>query len=56
MICFAKLFIPKAFCLLNPQFLSCVEVNLDTVFGLILFLHFFLNFKKTEFAAATLIC
>ena len=56
MICFAKLFIPKTFCLLNPQFLSCIEVNLDTVLGLILFLHFFLNFKKTEFAAATLIC
>ena len=30
--------------------------NLLTVFALILFLHFFLNFKKTEFAAATLIC
>ena len=27
-----------------------------TVFALILFLHFFLNFKKTELAAATLIC
>jgi hypothetical protein len=30
--------------------------NLDIVFALILFLHFFLNFRKTEFAAATLIC
>ena len=29
---------------------------MDTVFALILFLHFFLNFRKTEFAAATLIC
>ena len=29
---------------------------MDTIFALILFLHFFLNFKKTEFAAATLIC
>ena len=27
-----------------------------TVLALILFLHFFLNRKKTEFAAATLIC
>ena len=26
------------------------------VLTLILFLHFFLNFKNTEFAAATLIC
>ena len=32
------------------------EDNFEIVFALILFLHFFLNFKKTEFAAATLIC
>ena len=55
-ICFAKLFIPLTFCLLNPQLLSCVEESLETIFALILFLHFFLNFKKTELAAATLIC
>ena len=27
-----------------------------TILAVILFLHFFLNFKKTAFAAATLIC
>ena len=55
-VCFAKLFIPLTFCLLSPQLLSCTEDSFDTVFALILFLHFFLNFKKTELAAATLIC
>ena len=47
---------PLTFCLLKPQALSCKVVNLFTFFGVILLLHFFLNFKKTEFAAATLIC
>ena len=53
---FDKSFIPKIFCLLNPQFFNCEKDNFDTVFALILFLHFFLNLKKTAFAAATLIC
>ena len=54
-IFWAKLFIPFTFCLLRPQLLSWMVDNLLTVFALILFLHFFLNFKKTELAAATLI-
>jgi hypothetical protein len=45
-----------AFSLLKPQLLSCVTDNLEIVFAVILFLHLFLNFKKTEFAAITLIC
>ena len=40
----------------DPHLFSCFALNFDTVLGLILLLHFFLNFKKTEFAAATLIC
>ena len=55
-VCFAKFFIPLTFCPLNPQLLSWIEDSLDIVFALILFLHLFLNLRKTEFAAATLIC
>ena len=55
-ICFAKLFIPITFWRLKPQLLSSAKVRFETFLGLILLLHFFLNFKKTEFAAATLIC
>ena len=47
---------PFTFCLLSPQLFKLIEDNLLTTFAVILFLHFFLNFKKTEFAAATLIC
>ncbi len=42
---------PFAFCLLRPQLFKLVEDNLLTTFAVILFLHFFLNFRKTEFAA-----
>ena len=52
----AKSFIPLTFCLLKPQLFKLLNDNLLTVLAFILFLHFFLNFKKTEFAAATLIC
>ena len=55
-ICFAKLCIPKTFCRLKPHFLIWEKDNFETTFALILLLHFFLNFKKTELAAATLIC
>ena len=55
-ICLAKFLIPDTFCRLSPQLFNCDIDNLDTTFGFILLLHFFLNFKKTEFAAATLIC
>jgi type IV secretory pathway TrbL component len=55
-ILFAKSFIPLTFCLLKPQLFNLLNDSLLTVLALILFLHFFLNRKKTEFAAATLIC
>ena len=51
-----KSFIPLTFCLLRPQLFKLLNDNLLTVLAFILFLHFFLNFKKTELAAATLIC
>ena len=47
---------PFTFCLLKPQLFKLLKDNLLTIFALILFLHFFLNFKNTELAAATLIC
>ena len=53
---FANSWIPLVFCLLKPQLFNWEKVKLDTTFGVILLLHFFLNFKKTLFAAATLIC
>ena len=53
---FARDLIPFTFCLLSPQLFNWVFDNLLTTFAFILFLHFFLNFKKTELAAATLIC
>ena len=49
-------FIPLVFCLLKPQLLRLDVDNLFTILGFIFPLHFFLNFKKTELAAATLIC
>jgi len=52
----AKSWMPFTFCLLNPQLFKLLKDNFLTVLALILFLHFFLNFKNTEFAAATLIC
>ena len=55
-ILLAKSLIPLVFCLLNPQLLRLGADNLLTILGFILPLHFFLNFKKTEFAAVTLIC
>ena len=55
-ICFDKFLIPEIFCLLSPQLLNCEVVNFDTAFAFILFPHFVLNLKKTELAAATLIC
>ena len=55
-VTFDKLLIPKTFCLLRPQLFNLEELNFETIFALILPLHFFLNFKKTELAAATLIC
>ena len=54
--CLAKLFIPITFRRLKPHFLICKKVNFETVLALTLFLHFSLNFKKTDSAAATLIC
>ena len=55
-VCLAKLFIPITFWRLRPHDLICEKVNLETILAFILLLHFFLNLKKTELAAATLIC
>ena len=40
-ITFDKLLIPKTFCRLRPQPFNSEDVNFDTVFALILPLHFF---------------
>ena len=55
-IFFASSLIPLAFCLLKPQLFRLDVDNLFTILGFIFPLHFFLNFIKTELAAATLIC
>ena len=52
----AKSLMPLTFCLLRPQLFKLLNDNLLTVLAFILLLHFFLNLKKTELAAATLIC
>ena len=56
MILLAKSLMPFTFCLLRPQLFKLLVDILLTFLAVILLLHFFLNFKKTEFAAATLIC
>ena len=47
---------PLTFCLLKPHLFNLPVVIELTTFGFIFPLHSFLNFKKTELAAATLIC
>ena len=47
---------PLAFCLLNPHLLRDVKDIFETIFGLILPLHFFSNLEKIDEAAETDTC